>query len=219
LLLVRLGNLTYGNAKGRHKSHSRAWTTVRQGVLVRRQCVAEADGRRCDPEKRRRTLSQKEGAVCVAGGLANRGQTATRKRRRNRDSETASSLPGRDGKVAATVRGPASEKRTGRIEGRSGQPSKRLPIDGRHPGLWISCDRHGHAVFAISGSFAGSVRISEPHRGCGKATGMSEVRRTGSWKITGKKTPPTKQSRSARRSGRGVVKRRVPQVSAGNKHP
>jgi len=190
LLLVRLGDLTYGNAKGRHKSHSRAWTTVRQGVLVRRQCVAEADGRRCDPEKRRRTLSQKEGAVCVAGGLANRGQTATRKRRRNRDSETASSLPGRDGKVAATVRGLASKSERGGSRVAAGNRVSDSPSTEGIPGcgyrVIVTDTRFSQSPAVSQGRCVSAKRIGavEKRQGCQR---YGEPARGKSW---GRKRPP-----------------------------
>jgi len=112
-----LGNLTCDNAKGRHNSHSRARTNVRQGVLVRRQCVAEADGRRCDPVKRRRSPSQKEGAVCVAGGLAeswpNGGVKASSKPRQRNSIVSAGSWWQSHG----NGKGPRERKRTGRSRG------------------------------------------------------------------------------------------------------
>jgi len=62
----------HGNAK-RSKPHLRARTNRTRGVPARRKCIAEVGGRRCGPEKRRRSapLTRRSG-VCVAGGLARR---------------------------------------------------------------------------------------------------------------------------------------------------
>lgn len=61
----------HGNAKRLKRPHSRARTNRTHGVTARRKCVAEVGGRRCDSEKRRRSvpLTRRSG-VCVAEGLA-----------------------------------------------------------------------------------------------------------------------------------------------------
>ena len=64
----------HGNAKrplSGEAVNSRARTNRTRGVPARRKCIAEVGGRRCGPEKRRRSvpLTRRSG-VCVAGGLA-----------------------------------------------------------------------------------------------------------------------------------------------------
>lgn len=95
-------------------------------------------------------------------------------------------------------------------------------IDGRHLGLWISCDLHGHAVKAILAALMTTLRAAIPRRPRVRdreATEVLEVRSVGSWarfhslkpgKVWGRKRPPTKQSRTTRRSELGVVKRSIP---------
>lgn len=67
-----LGDLTTWQ-RAMAKSRSRARTNRTRGVPARRKFIAEVGGRRCGPEKRRRSapLTRRSG-VCVAGGLARR---------------------------------------------------------------------------------------------------------------------------------------------------
>lgn len=89
------------------------------------------------------------------------------------------------------------------------------PADGRHFGLWTSCDLHGRAVEAISAALAKNdacesaiIRKWGGDRGARGAV-LRPVDKLG------KKTPHTSQGRRARRSESGVVKRSVPRTARG----
>jgi len=200
-LLMRRGNPRMATRWGVTPLRGRG-RTFASGVLVRRQGVAEADGRCCDLEKRRRTPSQKEGAVCVAGGLASRGQTAARKRRRNRDSETASSLPCRDGKVAATVRAPlaqaSGEIRESQRETESAIPHWREGIPGCGYRVIVTDTRCTQSAAVSQGRCESANRIGpvEKRQGCQRCGELARGNQ-------GRKRPPRKKpDRPPKRTGR-----------------
>lgn len=129
---------------------------VRQGAAACRMCVAEVDVRRFGPKKRRRRAPQKGAGACVAGDLASRGESSTRKRRRScgerkgGDDRASTAKPGHRSWRAPKYRG------------------RELVIEGRSLGLWKSCCLHGRgaeAVLAISNGRRMRVRV---HRYAGK---------------------------------------------------
>jgi len=128
-----LGDLTTWQ-RAMAKSHSRARTNRTRGVPARRKCIAEVGGRRCGPEKRRRSapLTRRSG-VCVAGGLARQSDCP-----RGNLGTTAGGQSNVESRIAAAKLRDRPKK--------ASNLRTQSPIDGRHLGLWTSCDLHGHAA-------------------------------------------------------------------------
>jgi len=146
-----------GNAKWL-KPYSRARTNRTHGVPACRKCIAEVGGRRCGPEKRRRSvpLTRRSG-VCVAGGLARSMRLSIV------HGETWGQLDWQTGEQSNVESRIAAAKSRDRPK-KASTLRTQSPIDGRHLGLWTSCDLHGRAVNAILAAL-----MTTP--ACGSATG------------------------------------------------
>jgi len=136
----------HGNAKRPLSGatvNSRARTNRTRGVPARRKCIAEVGGRRCGPEKRRRSapLTRRSG-VCVAGGLARSMRLSIV------HGETWGQLDWQTSERSNVESRIAAAKSRDRPKKASNLRTQ-SPIDGRHLGLWTSCDLHGRAVNAI----------------------------------------------------------------------